>query len=504
MADNSTLPATGDVIADEDISGVKYQRMKLIDATVGSTTPVGTTANPLKVAEIEADCTTVLSTTINSIGSSSSIDTTGYGAIVCQVSGVWQGSFFFEASNDGTVWDTVLAFSRDNLSLQDVITSGGLFTIRPSGKYIRLNVTNITGSMTVLAIGRKAEGIAASDLLSLAMDKQNNTPLQVQLNGMKADQSGALIPSDGVIVDYRSIPATVPAGPLYIIDTAGYNSIYISASVSMSLTVTGYSSNELSGGAGNPLSVNWVAAPGTYFANGSTLFTGQTSGATTGTGFNQNSGNITHMWFPVTGRYFRLQVLSGGGPGTLITCLRTALAPDATPKLVNINLVTGSTGNTLNGIGSVPVSGQIKTALLAARTDGSNYWPTMTDEAALVVRKNAVPQLGWNYAAAASGLVNTTVAVTAKAAVAGQRGNISSLQIQTEALGAATEFVIRDGAAGTVMFRTKLGTAALPLMTVTFDPPLRQAAVNTLIEFATLTASVSGGVFVNMQGFMSN
>lgn len=53
MADNTTLPGTGESIADEDISGVKYQRMKLIDATVGSTTPVGTTANPLKVADLD-------------------------------------------------------------------------------------------------------------------------------------------------------------------------------------------------------------------------------------------------------------------------------------------------------------------------------------------------------------------------------------------------------------------------------------------------------------------
>lgn len=50
MADNTTLPGTGDVIADEDISGVKFQKVKLIDSTAASTTPVGTTSNPLKVS----------------------------------------------------------------------------------------------------------------------------------------------------------------------------------------------------------------------------------------------------------------------------------------------------------------------------------------------------------------------------------------------------------------------------------------------------------------------
>lgn len=51
MADNTTLPvgAGGDTIADEDIAGVKYQKIKLIDATAGSITPIGTAANPLQV-----------------------------------------------------------------------------------------------------------------------------------------------------------------------------------------------------------------------------------------------------------------------------------------------------------------------------------------------------------------------------------------------------------------------------------------------------------------------
>lgn len=50
MADNTLLsPMTGgDAIADEDIAGVKYQRIKLIDPTAGSTAGIGTTANPLK------------------------------------------------------------------------------------------------------------------------------------------------------------------------------------------------------------------------------------------------------------------------------------------------------------------------------------------------------------------------------------------------------------------------------------------------------------------------
>lgn len=106
----------------------------------------------------------------------------------------------------------------------------------------------------------------------------------------------------------------------------------------------------------------------------------------------------------------------------------------------------------------------------------------------------------WNYAAAASGIVASTAGVTVKtAAGAGVRNYLSSLQLACDTLGAATEFVVRDGASGTVLWRTKLQTAAMAPQTYNFDPPLRGTA-NTLLEVATLTA-VTGGVYVNAQGF---
>ena len=107
----------------------------------------------------------------------------------------------------------------------------------------------------------------------------------------------------------------------------------------------------------------------------------------------------------------------------------------------------------------------------------------------------------WNYAAAALGIVNTTTAVTIKAAVAEQRNYITDLQIQTATLGGATELAVRDGAAGTVLFRTQLQTPALPLTTINFRTPLK-GSINTLLEVVTLTG-VTGGVYVNAQGFVA-
>jgi hypothetical protein len=50
MTDNVTLPGTGEVIATDDIGGVQYQMVKLVDATLNSTTPIGTATNPLPIA----------------------------------------------------------------------------------------------------------------------------------------------------------------------------------------------------------------------------------------------------------------------------------------------------------------------------------------------------------------------------------------------------------------------------------------------------------------------
>lgn len=110
----------------------------------------------------------------------------------------------------------------------------------------------------------------------------------------------------------------------------------------------------------------------------------------------------------------------------------------------------------------------------------------------------------WSYAAATGGIVNTTTAVTIKAAAgAGVRNYLKSFSVAHDTLGAATELAIRDGAGGAVLWRGKLQTTATDISggagLLAFDPPLKGTA-NTLLEVVTLTA-VTGGVFVNASGF---
>jgi len=116
--------------------------------------------------------------------------------------------------------------------------------------------------------------------------------------------------------------------------------------------------------------------------------------------------------------------------------------------------------------------------------------------------KGDVDGSDWSYPAASGGILNTTTAVTIKAAAgAGLRNYIRSVQISAEALTNAAELVIRDGAAGTVLWRTKIGTGGLlGGRDIVFKTPLKGTA-NTLLEVVTLTASGAGAVYFNAQGF---
>ena len=107
---------------------------------------------------------------------------------------------------------------------------------------------------------------------------------------------------------------------------------------------------------------------------------------------------------------------------------------------------------------------------------------------------------GSNYAAAASGIADTAVAVTINAAAGeGQRNYVTSSQLEHATLGASTEFAIRDGVAGPVLWRCALKTAAMAPLSIVFPSPLA-GSPDTLLEVVTLTA-VTGGVYVNARGY---
>ena len=106
----------------------------------------------------------------------------------------------------------------------------------------------------------------------------------------------------------------------------------------------------------------------------------------------------------------------------------------------------------------------------------------------------------WRYVAADGGIDNSAVAVTIKTAGgAGLRNYITDIQLSHATLGAVTVVAIRDGAAGTVLWRMALNTVANENISVHFSTPL-VGSLNTLLEVVTLTG-VTGDVLINVQGF---
>jgi hypothetical protein len=148
----------------------------------------------------------------------------------------------------------------------------------------------------------------------------------------------------------------------------------------------------------------------------------------------------------------------------------------------------------------VRIGGRVNTAADTTLVNGDVSDLFMTPAGQTVVKDFATADLDWTYAAASGGIANTTTAVTIKAAAgAGIRNYVTGLTLSHDALGGVTEFAIRDGAAGTVIWRQKLQTTATEGINVVFPTPLRGSTA-TLLEIVTLTA-VTGGVFASVQGY---
>ena len=205
--------------------------------------------------------------------------------------------------------------------------------------------------------------------------------------------------------------------------------------------------------------------------------------------------------FPRKGTYFRARVVTYGS-GTV--ALTGALSK--TPVNLTIEARLGGYANEGAAITNqpVPIGLEGRTSSKTSVTSGQAVRPISTVDGRQVVRLNSIPENEWVYAAASGGITNTTTAVTLVAAqAAGIRNYLTSLQLSSDALGAATEIAIRDGAGGAVLWRGKIGTAGITgVSTIQFSDPLKSTAA-TLLEVVTLSASVTGGVYVNAQGYIA-
>lgn len=298
--------------------------------------------------------------------------------------------------------------------------------------------------------------------------------------------------------------------------TAAVNNILSAAAGSAAIDANGFRSamvqivSTATGGTyifeGSNDNVNFVTIPvyNQLILNGTPIVSAITSSAS----------QIGYI-FAVNFRYIRLRIVStitGGSIQAFSKFMQTPFSPSViqVAQSSSNNLATStsvSNGQAVHSSASVGspvrIGGRVNTTLDTTLVQGDTSDMFITSAGQTVQKPYGSAENDWQYAAAANGIVNTTTAVTIKTAGAASiRNYIAGIKIMAEALGAATELVIRDGAAGTVIFRTKIPVGGLPLTDIQFPTPLRGSPA-TLLEVATLTASVTGAVYVNAQGYQS-
>ena len=310
---------------------------------------------------------------------------------------------------------------------------------------------------------------------------------QLVSSGIKLLVGGTAVSSSNPLpvaqTDGLTVSGTVTsADVLFTTSMLNYESITVQVtSAGTSCTITYETSED---------GVNWQSTSGLTTSN-----IGASANTTTST-------TALILQFPRKASIFRARV-SAYGSGTVSVVGTLSKVPVAQLGLI---IVGGGLSPEGGGGGTNPivVGLECRTSSKTSVSNASMIRPIATVDGRQITRLNSIPENEWVYAAASGGITNTTTAATLVAAqAAGVRNYLTSLQLSSDVLGAATEIAIRDGAGGTVLWRGKIGTAGIAgVITIQFSDPLKSTAA-TLLEVVTLSASVFGGVYVNAQGYIA-
>ena len=267
-----------------------------------------------------ADNTNLLNTTVSTVSTGTGIDVSGFSTLLVQVSGsTFNGIITFERSLDNVYWSPALVTELNALNQKTQIETAGLYFVRTEAQFIRYNVTNISGSATIVIDGSQ-NVVSNADKVAWAMDETNNTPLNVKLqfqnSGIKQDLSGAFILSDAPITQTISGSTT---NSLTLIDTQGYQSLQITTGAYVGslfgsndginfVAIFGYNLTALS-------SVNAVTANGNFSIPITTRYIRLT--CTTAGPFTYNLRNIPAPSLPALNYIAGSATVSGGLAGTL-------------------------------------------------------------------------------------------------------------------------------------------------------------------------------------------
>lgn len=276
----------------------------------------------------------IFSQNVTSNGVTVTIDTQNYQSLSVQFNSPPSlYTCLAQSTNDQQDWYNQQFLDTQTYTIQDTVSNDGLYSVTVTGRYLRLNFTNLVGSVIVTIIGRNTSGPRGGDLLSTAMDKSSRTPLYVDLPvSLKQDAQGALVPSDAPA---PFIWTSILASDILIIDTTGYESVIFHQQTAGIVTPT--ISND---------GINWVATTGIISAAPTAIVA---------------ATNAAGVWvWPVLARYMKFT-----GPASAVTAviyLRQAplninamIANDPT----NLTQINGSAVVTAGVAGTLAVGGNI-------------------------------------------------------------------------------------------------------------------------------------------------
>lgn len=299
---------------------------------------------------------------------------------------------------------------------------------------------------------------------------QNGTPTTLSLT-----EAGQVVPADGKT--HIATRAGAQTGTVILLDTIGFNSVVVQLQGTFTGTISFQVSND---------TTTWAAVAGW---------------ATTGAAAPVTTATAVGQWvFPCAGRYFRVQVTTGGsGAPVAVVTLKSfaAWSPQSTPTM-NIGAIGASTLAAEDSAAStVPmlVGGIVRTALPAATVvAGDAVRATFSRSGQLVFKQFAPGDLDF--------IVNTTVTTATQTAIRAAQGanicqNVTQITYQnTNAT--ATTLTIQDASA--TLIAISVPASMTLAQQLTFPTPLRGSA-NAALNYTAGTTGAS--VLLNVTGFNS-
>lgn len=448
MADNVAITAgSGTNIATDDIAGVHYQRMKLVDGTLDATTAIaaggGVEAGALRVT-VASDSTGVLSVDDN--GSTISIDDGGSSITV-----------------DGSVTAS-LASGTNNIGDVDVLTVPAPLNVTGTGtESSALRVTIATDSTGVLSVDDNGASLTVDGTVA---STQSGTWSIRNQDGSGNNLTSALRGSE------RALSVQLVDGSGNQVTSFGGGTQYTEDGAS-----AGGETGTVFLGVRNDAATSKTSADGDFSAI-ATDSAGRVGIADLG-------GSVTVDGFTTV----------GGAAYVRLTDGTNTVSVNANGGLE----VTGGVPHDSVDAGNPLKLGAKAEASVTAVTNVADADRTdvYADINGVLITKDHVPY-GDIIVTRVTDTGGTSTAFTAFGATASQRNYITTITVYNSST--TNGFLdLRDGAAGTVIYTIPL--PALGGATISFQVPLRQPTVNTALAYDVSAAITT--IYISAVGFKS-